>query len=305
METVGILAAGFAHDFNNLLASMHGNIELLEMMIKSSPTKCYRYINKIKQASLQAADLTSQILLFSRRDIGGTEILSVVELVESALALVPPAIPAQIVCDYLEDSNDVRLDVDRSALGQALLNLILNAGESFAEDQDEARISIVAKVKFVDRYLGQRFNLVPGKWYCELTISDNGSGIPLAMMKRIFDPFFSTKEWSTRKGTGLGLPIAYRTIANHEGIITVNSEVGAGSSFVVYLPIASGVKREAPAELVEEVAHDLNLKKILIVEDEALLSESIKVLLELHGAGLRPQLTVVKPCKCCRSRWLT
>ncbi len=284
METVGILAAGFAHDFNNLLASMHGNIELLEMMIESSPTKCFRYIDKIKQASMQAADLTSQILLFSRRDIGGTEILSVVELVESALALVPPAIPAQIVCDYLEDSNDVRLDVDRSALVQALLNLILNAGESFAEDQDEARISIVAKVKFVDRYLGQRFNLVPGKWYCELTISDNGSGIPPAMMKRIFDPFFSTKEWSTRKGTGLGLPIAYRTIANHEGIITVNSEVGGGSSFVVYLPIASGVKREAPAELVEEIAHDLNSKRILVVEDEALLSDSVKVLLELRGA---------------------
>ncbi len=283
METVGILAAGFAHDFNNLLASMHGNIELLEMMFKSSPAKCSRYIDKIRQAALQAADLTSQILLFSRRDIGGTEILSVVELVESALALVPPAIPARINCDYLEDCNDVKLEIDRSALVQALLNIILNAGESFSENQREAWINIVARVKFVDRYLGKRFNLVPGKWYCELTISDNGGGIPPAMMKRIFDPFFSTKEWSTRKGTGLGLPIAYRTITNHEGIITVNSEVGVGSSFVIFLPVSSGVKKEAPPELVAEASHDLEHKKILVVEDEELLSESLKVLLELHG----------------------
>ena len=283
METVGILAAGFAHDFNNLLASMHGNIELLEMIIKSSPEKCGRYIDKIKQASLQAADLTSQILLFSRRDIGGTETLSVIELVESTLALVPPSIPAQIVCDYLEDSDDVNLEVDRSALVQSLLNLILNAGESFSEGQRDARIDIVAKVKFIDRYLGQRFNLVPGKWYCEITISDNGSGIPPAMMKRIFDPFFSTKEWANQKGTGLGLPIAYRTVTNHDGIITVNSEVGVGSSFVVYLPIASGIKKRVSQELVEEVAHDLKSRKILVVDDEELLSDSIKVLLELYG----------------------
>ena len=283
METVGILAAGFAHDFNNLLASMHGNIELLEMMIESSPQKCGRYIDKIKQVSLQAADLTSQILLFSRRDTGGTEVLSVVELLEATLVLVPPSTPVQITCDYLEDSDVVKLEVNRTALVQSLLNLVLNASESFPERFSDARINIVAKVKFVDRYLGQRFNLVPGKWYCEITVSDNGSGISPAMMKRIFDPFFSTKEWTNRKGTGLGLPIAYRTIANHDGIITVNSEVGAGSSFVVYLPVASGVKKSLPAEIVEEVAHDLMARKILVVEDEEILSDSIRVLLELYG----------------------
>ena len=288
METVGILAAGFAHDFNNLLASMHGNIELLEMIIKTSPQKCGSYIEKIKQASRQAADLTSQILLFSRRDIGGTEVVSVVELVEATLALVPPSIPAQIVCDYLEDSDDVSLEVDRAAVIQALLNLVLNAGESFAGGQTETRINIVSKIKFVDRYLGQRFNLVPGNWYCEITISDNGVGIPPAMMKRIFDPFFSTKEWSDRKGTGLGLPIAYRTITNHNGIITVNSEVGTGSSFVVYLPVFSGVKKAVPQEHVEESSHN-NLKGrcILVVDDEKLLSDSVKVLLELYGARVK------------------
>jgi two-component system cell cycle sensor histidine kinase/response regulator CckA len=283
METVGILAAGFAHDFNNLLASMHGNIELMEIMIKRSPDKCVSYIEKIKQASLQAAHLTGQILLFSRRDVGGTEVMSVVELVESALALVPPSIPAQIVCDYLEDSDEIQLEVNRSALVQSLLNLILNAGESFPEDQSDARISVIAKVKFVDRYLGQRFNLIPGKWYCEITVSDNGSGIPPAMMKRIFDPFFSTKEWTNRKGTGLGLPIAYRTIANHNGIITVNSEVGAGSSFVIYLPVASGVKKPLASKSTEDYSHDLKARNILVIEDEEILRDSLKVLLEIYG----------------------
>ncbi len=287
METVGILAAGFAHDFNNLLASMHGNIELMELMLKSSPDKCGQYVEKLKQASLQAVELTGKILLFSRRDVGGTETLSVVELVESALALVPPSMPAQIVCDYLEDSDKVQLEVNRSSLVQSLLNLILNAGESFPEDQSEARIKVVAKVKFVDRYLGQRFNLVPGKWYCEITVSDNGSGIPPAMMKRIFDPFFSTKEWTDRKGTGLGLPIAYRTIINHNGIITVNSEVGAGSSFVIYLPVASGVKKAPVPKLVEEHSHDLKAKNILLIEDEEILRDSIKVLLEIYGGQVK------------------
>ncbi len=300
METVGILAAGFAHDFNNLLASIHGNIELLEMMIKSSPQKCSHYIEKLKQASLQAADLTGKIMLFSRRDVGGTEIMSVVELVESTLALVPPSIPVQIVCDYLEDSDEVKLDVNRSALVQSLLNLILNAVESFPADQSETRINVVAKVKFVDRYLGQRFNLIPGKWYCEITVSDNGSGIPPVMMKRIFDPFFSTKEWTNRKGTGLGLPIAYRTITNHNGIITVNSEVGAGSSFVIYLPVASGLKKELTPKLVEEYSHDLKAKNILVIEDEEILRDSLKVLLELYGGRIkttshgREALTIIK-----------
>jgi len=284
MESVGILAAGFAHDFNNLLASMHGNIELLEMMLQKSPQKAGRYVGKIRQISLQAAELTRQILLFSRREIGVTEVLSVADLVESVMVLVPPSLPAQITFDCIENSSDLKLRIEKGTVVQSLFNLILNAGESFSEDQEDARIRIVAKAKFVDRYLGQRLNLIPGSWYCELTVSDNGCGIPPAMMGKIFDPFFSTKEWSSDKGTGLGLAIAYRTIANHDGIITVNSELGVGSSFIIYLPVVNKLD-ELPSPVSEwGEAHKLNSLKILVVEDEALLRESLQVLLDLHGA---------------------
>ena len=284
METVGILAAGFAHDFNNLLASLHGNIELLELILQSSPQNAGRYIDKIKQISGQAAELTSQILLFSRRDIGVTEVVTVVELVESALVLVPPSLPVQISFDCLEDSCDLKLEVDKTTIVQSLLNLVLNAAESFADDQGDAQIRILSKAKFIDPYLAQRLKLIPGNWYCELNVSDNGSGIPPAMMGKIFDPFFSTKEWSSRKGTGLGLAIAYRTIANHDGIITVTSEIGVGSSFIIYLPVAGNFDNSLPLDQERKFSHDLGAGKILVVEDEENLRESLKVSLELHGA---------------------
>ncbi len=284
METVGILAAGFAHDFNNLLASMHGNIELLEMILQSSPQKAGRYIDKVKKISLQAAELTRQILLFSRRDKGVTEIVTVAELVESVMVLVPPALPAQLSFDCLEDSCDLKLDINKAAIVQSLLNLVFNAAEAFTEDQEDARIKIFAKAKFVDRYLAERLNLISGNWYCEIAVSDNGIGIAPAMMGKIFDPFFSTKEWTSQKGTGLGLAIAYRTIANHDGIITVTSELGVGSSFVISLPVAGDIDRCLPPEPEWDAVHDLNGRKILVVEDEELLRDSLKVLLELHGA---------------------
>ena len=287
MESVGILAAGFAHDFNNLIASMHGNIELMEMVLQSSPQKAGRYIGKIRQISLQAGELTRQILLFSRREIGVTEVITVADLVESVMVLVPPSLPAQITFDCIENSGDLKLKVEKATVAQSLFNLVLNAAESFDEEQNGARIRIVSKAKFVDRYLGQRLNLVPGFWYCELTVSDNGCGISPSMMGKIFDPFFSTKEWSSKKGAGLGLAIAYRTIANHEGIITVNSEVGVGSTFIIYLPVASDFHElPPPAQELGDV-HNLKSRKILVVEDEDLLRESLQVLLELHGARVK------------------
>ena len=284
METVGLLAAGFAHDFNNLLASMHGNIELLELILQSAPQKAGRYIDKIKQISTQATELTRQILLFSRRGKGATEVVTVAELVESVLVLVPPALPAQISFDSLEESCDLKLEVDKAAIVQSLLNLVLNAGEAFAEDQKDARIRIFTKAKFIDPYLAQRLNLIPGNWYCELTIADNGSGISPAMIGKIFDPFFSTKEWTNQKGAGLGLAIAYRTIANHDGIITVTSELGVGSSFVVSLPIAGNLDKSPRLGQEREFLHNLKALNIMIVEDDEHLRESLKVLLELHGA---------------------
>ena len=107
-------------------------------------------------------------------------------------------------------------------------------------------------------------------------------------MGKIFDPFFSTKEWTSQKGTGLGLAIAYRTIANHDGVITVTSELGVGSSFVISLPVAGNVDKSLPPEPKWEAPQDLNGRKIMVVEDEELLRESLKVVLELHGAQVEP-----------------
>jgi len=282
METIGVLAAGFAHDFNNLLASLHGNIELLEMTISSSPEKAERYIERIKRISSQAADLIRQILLVARRDIGTTETVTVAELIEMVMVLVPPSLPAQISFECLDDSSDLKLKIDRAAIIQSFLNLILNAGESFAADQDDGWIRITAKAKFIDHYLSRRFNLAPDNWYCEFTIADNGVGIPPAMLGRIFDPFFSTKEWDYSKGTGLGLAIVYRTITNHDGTITVNSELGAGTSFIIYLPVAGRERPPLPAVARPESSLKLENRRILVIDDDEMLRESVKILLELN-----------------------
>ena len=104
------------------------------------------------------------------------------------------------------------------------------------------------------------------------------------MIGKIFDPFFSTKEWTNQKGAGLGLAIAYRTIANHDGIITVTSELGVGSSFMVSLPIAGNLDKSPLLGQEREFSHNLKAQNIMIVEDDEHLRESLKVLLELHGA---------------------
>ncbi len=283
METIGILAAGFAHDFNNLLASLHGNIELLEMALKPPSEPAARYIERIKRISSQAADLIRQILLVARRDIGCTETVTVAELIETVMVLVPPSLPAQISFECLDDTCDLKLKIDRAAIVQSFINLILNAGESFAPDQEDGWIKITAKAKFIDHYLSRRFNLAPDNWYCEFTIADNGVGIPPAMLGRIFDPFFSTKEWDYSKGTGLGLAIVYRTISNHDGTITVNSELGAGTSFIVYLPVSGENRRPGlPAVVKSETPPDLADRCILVVDDDEMLRDSVKILLEMN-----------------------
>ncbi|MBN2707288.1 MAG: response regulator [Deltaproteobacteria bacterium] len=285
METVGILAAGFAHDFNNLLASMQGNLELIEMMLVSSPEKAGRYVEKVKQIFTQAADLTRQILMFSRKEVGLTEPLHVAELIEAVMVLVPPTLPAEISFVCLEDSGELKLELEKAAVVQAILNIVLNAGDALAEVKTGGQIKIVAKARFIDSYLGRRLNLQDGKWYCEISIADNGCGVAPAMMSHLFDPFFSTKEWTSTKGSGLGLAIAYRTIVNHGGIITVNSELGVGSTFIVYLPVGSESVKMLPAVAGKEgPLQDLKGRFIMVVEDEEILRDSIKVLLELHGA---------------------
>jgi PAS domain S-box-containing protein len=286
MESIGLLAAGFAHDFNNLLASMQGNLELLEMMLSSSPDKAGRYLDKIRKASIQASDLVRQILTFSRRDLGTLEVVTVVDLIEAVMVLVPPSLPAQISYDCLDDSLDLKVEIDRPSILQAILNLILNAGESFAEERPaEPWIRITSKARYIDDYLSRRFNLTPGQWFCEISVVDNGVGIPPAMLGRIFDPFFSTKEWSNRKGTGLGLAVVYRTVANHGGTVTVSSEVGSGTVFKLFLPVSGPAGKALPAgEGGEEVPIGrFETYQTLVVDDEQMLRESVKVFLELQG----------------------
>ncbi len=285
MESIGLLAAGFAHDFNNLLASMHGNIELLEMMLVSSPEKASRYLDKIKKVSTQAADLVRQILTFSRRDLGSLEVVSVGELIEAVMALVPPSLSARLSCECLDGSFDLRLEIDRPAIQQALLNLVLNAGEAFpAEPAEEPWIRITAKARYIDDYLSRRFNLAPGQWYCEIGVADNGAGIPPAMLGRIFDPFFSTKEWSSQKGTGLGLAVVYRTVNNHGGTVTVSSEVGSGTVFRLFLPVSGQAGPALPASEPEALpVGRFESRTALVVDDEEMLRDSVKVFLELQG----------------------
>ncbi len=285
METVGMLAAGFAHDFNNLLAGFFGNVQLLEMHLEreGKAAASQKYIAKLKELSLRASELVRRILDFSRRSKVLPTRTSLAEIISDSIELASHSLPKNIEISRAGTSDPVFVQVDKSQIMQVMMNIMINARDAIGERQ-EGRITIASARVFLDEFAAETLNLPRRGWYARISIQDNGPGISAAIIDRIFDPFFSTKEWSSRKGTGIGLSIVYAVINNYEGTIQVESEPGKGTTFSLYLPscdAGSGEKNVA-AVLCDYV--DLVDVDLLIVDDEAEIRDSFKDLLAGKGA---------------------
>lgn len=230
MESVGRLAGGIAHDFNNLLTVIGGYSDLALRKLEEGHVAT-RYIEQIRKSTATAANLTRQLLAFSRQQVLQPRILILNELVDEISFMVQSVLGAAIELRIQLDPELGQIEADAAQMQQVLLNLIVNAKDAMPDggvlnietcnfDPDESYVTSVPIMK-------------PGA-YVRLTIADNGTGMDQGILARIFEPFFTTK--SKGYGTGLGLSTVYGIVQQCGGYIKVYSEVGTGSIFHVYLP---------------------------------------------------------------------
>jgi len=229
-ELVGILAGGIVHDFNNLLTIILGNVELLKDDIKPQ-AGVSEFIEEIEKASLQARDLTKQLISFSKAAIPVKKVGPIEDLLRETTNL--SCLCSNFNCDYSISHDLWFVEFDEGQIKYAIKNLIINAFEAMPQGG-----SIILRAENFENCAETReqsLSLPEGR-YVKISIRDQGVGIPKEHLSMIFDPYFSTKDRGTQKGMGLGLTTTYSIINRHDGHITVESELGVGTIFTIYLP---------------------------------------------------------------------
>ncbi len=267
LESLAVLAGGIAHDFNNLLTGVIGYIGLaLEEAGVISPLSLY--LTKAISVSNQAKNLAQQLLTFSK---GGTPILKTGDLGNAVKESTLFALSGSNVSCAISIPEDLwRADFDMNQIGQVIGNLIINATQAMPHG---GKVCIIAENAVIPE--GHSSVNIPGK-YIKITISDTGQGIPPEMLKRIFDPFFTTKV----EGSGLGLTTSFSIIKQHGGYMDVESTLGSGTVFHLYLPASE-------KEIVTDARIDLSVHKgsgtILVMDDEPYLIEILEMMLKRMG----------------------
>lgn len=261
MEALGTLAGGIAHDFNNILLAITGNAKLaLSDLPDHHPTR--ENLLEIDQASARAADLVQRILAFSRQQEIKRKVLSLQPVVEEALKLIRPTLPAMIEIRGRFAENIPDVAADSSQVHQLILNLAANSAHAIGAGTGLLEISLEA-VSVTADIARTSADLREGR-YVRLSVSDNGCGMDKATLDRIFDPFFTTKP--AGEGTGLGLSTVHGIMRSHEGAVTVYSQPGKGSAFHLYFPAAAGAAAEA--EPPQQEAARGKGERVLYVDDE-------------------------------------
>ncbi len=267
LESVGVLAGGIAHDFNNLLAAIRNNI-YLSMLHIDREDKAYENLKSTEKIIHRATNLTQQLLTFARGGVPVKKTASIIELINESAEFVLKG--SSLKCEYNISDNSWPIEVDEGQINQVIHNLILNAAQSMPQG-GTIRIS----TENSELGPGIELPLQEGR-YLKVTIQDQGTGISEEHLKNIFDPYFTTKEM----GHGLGLSITYSIIKNHEGHISVESKLGVGTTFTIYLP-ASENQVEAKVSVERTLAAGEG--KVLLMDDEEIIRESVDQLLTHKG----------------------
>ena len=275
MEAFGQLAGGVAHDFNNIMAVIQLQIGLLKA--KSDLSSGQRiYAGEIEQAIQRGANLTRQLLLFSRKQTMQPQNLNLKDVVDNMTKMLQRTLGEQIQVQFKFAPEPLFIHADPGMIDQILLNLTVNARDAMPKG---GQIIIeTSTAEFDEVTAAQSPQARPGSFVC-LSVSDTGSGIPPEILLRIFEPFFTTKE--VGKGTGLGLATVLGIVEQHQGWINVYSEVGRGTTFRVYLP------RQTEASDTEffwssQAPPKGGSETILLVEDDSAVRNAVrKALLQL------------------------
>jgi PAS domain S-box-containing protein len=275
MEAIGHLAGGIAHDFNNLLTAMGGNAALALTDIDfDSPL--HSLLTEITKAVDSAANLTRQLLTFSRQQLISPKVLNLNEIVLHLQNMLRRLLGEDLVLHTQLASSLGQVRIDLGQAEQILVNLAVNARDAMP---DGGRLTIETRNTELDEhYCAQHGHALPGQ-YVMLAVSDNGIGMTPEVKARIFEPFFTTKEQG--KGTGLGLAMVYGAVRQNEGLIDVYSEHGQGTTFKIYLPRVDACVERTQPKAVRSLAP--GREGILLVEDDLMVRALAQRVLERHG----------------------
>lgn len=273
LESVGLLAGGIAHDFNNILAIIMGNLTLALMDEQVKTTTAARWLHEAERGALRARDLTQQLLTFAK---GGEPVRASVQLAEVVREAAEFALHGSAVrCEFSQGTALWPAQVDKVQIGQVVQNLVINAVQAMTGGG-------VLKVGIRNDALaaGTNLPLAPGN-YLRLTVRDCGPGIRADLLPRIFEPYFTTKE----TGVGLGLATVYSIVKKHQGHVSVESLVGTGTTFELWLPAAAVL----PVAVAGSQSPFTAMRgRVLFMDDEEPIRQMATILLE--RLGLEPEM---------------
>ncbi len=267
LESIGVLAGGIAHDFNNILTGIFGNIELAKLKIPEEHP-AYTFLDTAYRALEKATHLTKQLLTFAK---GGDPILEAVNLKSVVQSTVDFNLSgSNVKAEFNLSDNLWQVKADKGQMSQVIANLIINAKEAMPEGG-----SLYIKAENVE-------NPLPALKGCfvKLTIKDSGIGIPKEFLEKIFDPYFSTKQ----TGSGLGLSTVHSIVVKHNGYISVDSTIGAGTTFIIYIPTEKhSCKNPFSTSKRHDKSTDSVSAQILIMDDEVMVRDVTEAMLGSCG----------------------
>ncbi|MGA2979801.1 MAG: PAS domain S-box protein [Terriglobales bacterium] len=275
MDAVGRLAGGVAHDFNNLLMVINGYTEVLLEQLEAGG-EMHHKVQSIQQAAGRAATLTRQLLAFSRKQLLELKVIDVNSVIGDMERLLRPLIGENIelVTRLSPDAGHTRADAGQ--LEQVIMNLVVNAKDAMSEG---GKLTVQSSDVTVNQNLSEHRFIQPGR-YAVISVADTGHGMDKETQSRIFEPFFTTKEKG--KGTGLGLSTVYGIVKQSNGYVFAQSELGAGTTFHVYLPrVEESTEQQSPVKSQQNEAG--GCETVLLVEDEESVRELVRVTLASRG----------------------
>jgi PAS domain S-box-containing protein len=292
MESLGTLAGGIAHDFNNIISIIRGFTEL-SLMLPSADPRMDRYLTNVHAAALRAASLVGQILSFSRKGEVAYRAVQINALVQELVGMLTETFPRNITLTQELDESIGAFAADPDQLRQVLMNLCVNARDAM---DDGGTLTIVTARVSGQEIAGLKVD--PTQDYVHIRVADTGSGMSPEVRARIFEPFFTTKQ--DHGGTGLGLAVVYGIIANHPGVIDLQSTPGEGTVFNVYLPLKVRAKEQLFLNNRGSSKIPPGTERVLLVEDEPPIQEMLGEVLGAAGYRVQAAMDGAEAIRCIR-----
>lgn len=293
MEAIGTLAGGIAHDINNILGIILGNTELaMDDVPEWNPARVN--LEEVKTASLRAKDVVRQLLSFARKTEQQRKPVNISPIITDALRLLRSSIPTTIEIRSNIPIKSETILADPTQVNQVLINLCANATHAMEKEGGILDISLESVI--LEKSTAQLYELAPGR-FVKLTISDTGHGIDNDIKDRIFDPYFTTRD--VGKGSGMGLAVVHGIVSNHDGAIFVDSKLGKGAVFTVFLPI---IEKRPALETTADDDLPTGNESILLVDDEESIVKMGRKRLERLGYKVESTTSPLQALDLFRSR---